>query len=82
VLDFTAGKPAKARAVDWLPQVRVNPDKAKLLDARVMANPETGGWRAFFQLDVPADTPQLELTCELHDGAEVISERWQYQWRR
>lgn len=82
VLDFTAGKPAQARPSDWLPQVRVNPGAAKLLDARVMANPETGGWRAFFKLDVPADTAQLELTCELHDGAEVISERWQYQWRR
>jgi glucans biosynthesis protein len=47
-----------------------------------MKNSETGGWRAFFKLDVPESTKLLELTCELKDGAKVVSERWMYQWRR
>ena len=56
--------------------------EAKVIDQRVMKNSETGGWRAFFKLDVPESTKLLELTCELKDGAKVVSERWMYQWRR
>ncbi len=47
-----------------------------------MKNNETGGWRAFFKLDIPAETNLLELMMELKDKEKVISERWMYQWRR
>lgn len=84
VLDFSAGASTQTRPANWLPevQVQVNSGTAKVLDARVMANPETRGWRAFFRLDVPADTPMLELMCELQDDGVPLSERWIYQWRR
>lgn len=87
VLDFDAGSKdaAIAEAKDWLPEVsvKVAAGKAEVLDARVMRNSESDGWRAFFKLDVPAETTLLELTCELLDSdGRSISERWQYQWRR
>jgi glucans biosynthesis protein len=47
-----------------------------------MRNNETGGWRAFFKLDVPETTNLLEIMMELKDDKKVISERWMYQWRR
>jgi glucans biosynthesis protein len=62
--------------------VIINGGEAKVLDKRVMLNPETKGWRAFFKLDIPEKTGLLELTCELKQGDKAISERWMYQWRR
>jgi glucans biosynthesis protein len=86
VIDFTkaAMDLDKPRAKDWAPDIEVvlSTGVAKLLDKRVMHNATTGGWRAFFKLDVPATTNLLEMTCELRDADKVISERWMYQWRR
>lgn len=84
VLDFTRGKPSEGKAADWVPSVDVNITGApvKILDKRVMANPETGGWRAFFRVDIPQDTKLLEMTCDLLDDKQPLSERWNYQWRR
>ncbi|MBE2286663.1 MAG: glucan biosynthesis protein [Prosthecobacter sp.] len=56
--------------------------EGKVVDKRVMLNTETGGWRAFFKLDIPEKTNLLEIMMELKTGKEVISERWMYQWRR
>jgi glucans biosynthesis protein len=47
-----------------------------------MHNAETGGWRAFFKLDIPEKTNLLEITCELQKEKKPVSERWMYQWRR
>jgi len=84
VVDFTKGKPGEDKPADWLPDVEVNIEngEAKILDKRVMFNPETGGWRAFFKLDIPESTKLLELTCDLLSDKKPLSERWTYQWRR
>jgi glucans biosynthesis protein len=84
VVDFTAGDLHLKKPADWVPSIEVKLDagKAKIMDQRVMANSETKGWRAFFKIDVPADTNLLEMSAELKDGTKVISERWMYQWRR
>lgn len=84
VVDFTAGDLHLKKPADWVPSIEVKLDagKAKIMDQRVMANGETKGWRAFFKIDVPADTNLLEMSAELKDGTKVISERWMYQWRR
>jgi glucans biosynthesis protein len=84
VLDFSKGEAQGDKPADWLPEVlmKVNSGDAKILDQRVMKNNETGGWRAFFKLDVPEKTNLLELSCELKDKDMPISERWMYQWRR
>lgn len=84
VLDFTRGKPGEGKTADWVPavNVRINGGTAKVIDQRAMANPQTGGWRAFFRLEIPPDTKLLEMTCDLMENKLPISERWSYQWRR
>ena len=86
VLDFTPGKTDPTMLnKEGVPDVMVKiaGDSAKVLDARAMKNNETGGWRAFFKLDVPEKVNLLEMTCELTDkNKKVLSERWMYQWRR
>ena len=83
VVDFTKGKVPEGAAVDWTPSLNLNvPTNVKLTDKRVMANPETGGWRAFFKMDVTSDVKLVEMNCELTDGKQPISERWTYQWKR
>lgn len=84
VLDFAKGVLEPPPPQDWLPdvEVTVSGGEAKLLDKRVMHNTQTGGWRAFFKLDIPEKTNLLELTCELLKDKKAISERWMYQWRR
>lgn len=84
VVDFTKGGEALEKPRDWTPEVEVviSQGEAKVLDKRVMYNAETGGWRAFFKLDVPPTSNLIEMMCEMKDGTKVISERWMYQWRR
>lgn len=84
VIDFAKGNIEPPPPKDWVPaiDVTVTGGEAKILDKRVMFNPETKGWRAFFKLDIPDKTNLLELTCELKQDTRAISERWMYQWRR
>jgi glucans biosynthesis protein len=83
VIDFTKGTPKEGTPADWLPEESVHiVGDAKILDKRVMLNPQTGGWRAFFKLDIPPSTKLLEMTCELLQDGKPLSERWTYQWRR
>jgi glucans biosynthesis protein len=85
VIDFAKGAAnGEGKPKDWTPDIDVvlSGGEGKVLDKRVMRNNETGGWRAFFKLDVPEKTNLLEIMMELKDGTKVISERWMYQWRR
>jgi glucans biosynthesis protein len=83
VVDFTKGKVPDDAAADWTPTMELTiPPEAKLLDKRVIANAESGGWRAFFIMDVPPELKLLEMNCELSDGKQPMSERWSYQWKR
>ncbi len=85
VIDFTRGLLNPDPPADWVPEIEVTltgGDPAEVLDARVMKNPETHGWRAFFQIRVPETTKLIEMSAELKRAEQVISERWMYQWRR
>lgn len=85
VIDFSHGFLDPAPPAGWVPEVKVEltgGDSAELLDARVMKNPETLGWRAFFKLRVPATAKLIEMSAELKRDDQVISEKWMYQWRR
>lgn len=86
VIDFSEGAVTKSVAKDWQPEVDLvigDPAAAKVMFKNVIRNPESGGWRAFFRLDVPDKTNLMELTCELKDKeGKPVSERWSYQWRR
>jgi glucans biosynthesis protein len=85
VIDFAkGGENGVGKPKDWTPDIDVvlSAGEGKVLDKRVMRNNETGGWRAFFKLDIPEATNLLEIMMELKDEKKVISERWMYQWRR
>jgi periplasmic glucans biosynthesis protein len=83
VIDFSKGKMPDGVPPDWTPDMDVTiPAGAKLLDKRVMPNPETGGWRAFFKMDAPPSLKLLEMTCDLSYNKQPFSERWTYQWTR
>lgn len=45
----------------------------------VQQNPETGGWRVFFDV-VPEGKGPTELRCTLALDDTVLSETWVYQW--
>jgi periplasmic glucans biosynthesis protein len=79
VLDFSP--PAKAG--DKEPDIEVTVgDGAKLLDKRVQKNPHTGGWRAFFRVNIEDKTESLELSCRLLENKQPVSERWSYLWKK
>ena len=85
VIDFAKGAANdEGKPKDWTPDIDVvlSGGEGKVLDKRVMKNNETGGWRAFFKIDVPETTNLMEIMMELKDAKKVISERWMYQWRR
>ena len=42
-------------------------------------NPETGGWRLFFEL-TPERGRTAELRGFLYDGSDVLSETWSFEW--
>lgn len=47
----------------------------------VHANPETQGWRLFFEL-VPDGSRPADLRAFLRHGADVVSETWSFRWVR
>lgn len=56
--------------------------RAELVDQRVAANPQTGGWRAFFRVKIAPEENTVELTCRLLENKKLLSEIWTYQWKR
>lgn len=55
---------------------------AKLMSKRLEPNPETGGWRAFVEVQVAPDLDAFTSNCRLLGEGRAISERWTYQWKR
>jgi periplasmic glucans biosynthesis protein len=55
---------------------------AKLLEKQVEMNPDTGGWRAIFRVQVAPDTASFMANCRLLTEGRLASERWTYQWKR
>lgn len=47
----------------------------------VQPNPETKGWRLFFDLTPDGDAP-VDLRAYLKNGNDVLSETWSFQWVR
>ncbi len=52
---------------------------ANVHDIVTQPNPETGGWRLSFQVDVK-DLPAVELRAVLTDNDQPVSETWMYRW--
>ena len=57
----------------------VSADKGAIREIVTQPNPETGGWRLSFQLDVK-DQQAIELRALLNEGDAPVSETWMYRW--
>ncbi len=84
VIDYAPIELNPAADEGWMPEtdLKITGGEVTILDHRAMKNPQTGGWRAFFKLDVPEETKLLEMSLDLLRDGEPIAERWIYQWRR
>lgn len=81
VVDFTV--PANPVDDDAAPELHVEVDtNAKLVDKTILKNPDTGGWRATFTVQIEPSAPASELACRLLKAGRPISERWTAQWKR
>jgi glucans biosynthesis protein len=47
----------------------------------VQPNPQTKGWRLFFEL-TPEGSAPVNLRAYLKNGNDVLTETWSYQWVR
>jgi len=57
----------------------VSADKGKIDHVVTQPNPETGGWRLSFEVDVK-DQKAVELRATLKEGDAPVSEIWIYRW--
>lgn len=57
----------------------VSADKGKIGHVVTQPNPETGGWRLSFEVDVK-DQQAVELRATLNEGDARVSEIWIYRW--
>jgi glucan biosynthesis protein len=81
VIDFST--PANPVDDETRPELLVEVDtNTKLLDKTLQRNPNTGGWRATFTVQIDEKVPAAELACRLLKGGRSISERWTVQWKR
>lgn len=81
VVDFSAidGIPCDER---HKPDVVVEASPgAQVVKSFVVANPETGGWRAFTQIRFADPGRTAELNLELVSKQKVVSEKWNYLWQ-
>jgi len=81
VVDFSG--PANPAEEELRPELLVEVDhKARLLDKSLQRNPNTGGWRATFTVQIDEKAPASELACSLLKAGRPVSERWTIQWKR
>lgn len=81
VVDFSAieGVPCDEQ---HKPEVAVEFSRgAELIKSFVVANPNTGGWRAFAQLRFKEKGLSVDLSLKLLKDKKVASERWSYLWQ-
>ena len=80
VIDF-AGDTLAGLPTDTTVDALVSASSGSLTKPIVQANPETKGWRVFFELTPDGDAP-VDLRAFLRNGDDVLSETWSFQWIR
>ena len=80
VLDF-GGDTLAGLPTDPPVDALVSASSGSLSKPVVQANPETKGWRVFFELTPAGDAP-VDLRAFLRNGDDVLSETWSFQWIR
>jgi len=80
VLDAVGGK-LKDLPQNAEPQLDVSCGPGAIRNPVVFRNPETGGWRAHFEM-VPGNARLVELRALLKQGDRPLTETWVYRWTR
>jgi glucans biosynthesis protein len=80
LIDF-AGGPLDALGADAEVVAEVSTSAGAVRNVVTQHNPFIGGWRAFFDLEPPAEGG-AELRAFLRSGSDVLTETWSYPWRR
>jgi glucans biosynthesis protein len=80
VLDF-GGETLAALPTDTPVEAFVSTSSGTLSTPTVQPNPETKGWRLFFEL-TPDGSGPIDLRAFLRNGNDVLSETWSFQWIR
>lgn len=78
VVDFV-GEAMAALPEETPVSATVTTTSGELSEARAQYNPETGGWRLFFEL-TPEKGRSAELRAFLYEGNDVLSETWSFEW--
>lgn len=78
VIDFKGG-PLDTLAPDAPVEAVASASTGTILFPVAQQNEETGGWRAFFDLEPAGDGP-VELRCFLRLDGDALTETWSFQW--
>jgi periplasmic glucans biosynthesis protein len=78
IVEFV-GEKLKSLPQDAKPQAELTVEKAKFQNLVLQPNPETGGYRASFEL-IPGGARNVELRLQLKLNDAVLSEAWLYRW--
>jgi len=78
VLEASGGRLA-ALPEGRVPELQVTASVGRIENAVVQRNPETGGWRAHFEL-VPGNERLVELWARMKDDQGPLTETWLFRW--
>jgi glucans biosynthesis protein len=78
VVDFV-GETLSTLPPDTPVMATVTTSSGELSPPIAQHNPETGGWRLFFEL-TPERGRTAELRGFLYEGNDVLSETWSFEW--
>jgi periplasmic glucans biosynthesis protein len=78
VVDFV-GENLSKLPPDTPVMAKVTTSSGELSPPIAQHNPETGGWRLFFEL-TPEPGRSAELRGFLSEGSDVLSETWSFEW--
>lgn len=81
VVDFAQLASLEDEKNEIIAAVEVGPG-GKLLEKSIQKNPETGGWRTTFLVQIGEKTETMDLGCRLISNGRPVSERWNYQWKK
>lgn len=80
VVEF-AGAALSGRDQDETTEMELSAGRGELSNRKVEPVPDSGRWRAIFDLEVEGDEP-AELRLHLKDDSGILSETWLYQFRQ
>ncbi len=80
IIDFTDGQLPFHQKMPEGVQVVPSISNGRIVRTFVVPNPQTGGFRAAIDVDVPAGQT-ADIRAFLRAGSRALTETWTYPWR-